>query len=156
MFSRFLKYFKTSKEDIYEMLLLIPIFSLYATINKYVISCVETEGPSMQPTLTESNIAIVDRFIYKIKGIQRGDIVVATSPIDPNTQICKRVLHLPGDVKETNNGFMTEYFTIPPNHVWIEGDNKMNSFDSRNHGPIPIDLIQGKVIGCLYPLKLVH
>jgi len=111
----------------------------------------------MQPTFNDSSVALIDRFLYKNFGeIKRGDIIVATYPIDPKTQICKRVLHLPGDVKEVDNGFFTEHFKIPPNHVWIEGDNKKNSFDSRNHGPLPIELIQGKVVYSLYPFKNLY
>jgi mitochondrial inner membrane protease subunit 1 len=155
MFSRFKNYVKTSR-DLHEVLLLLPIFSLYGIINKYIFTFVETEGPSMQPTITESSIALVDRLFYKTQGLQRGDIVVAISPLDPSTQICKRVLYLPGDIKTIDNGFISENMTIPTNHVWIEGDNKGNSFDSRNHGPIPMQLIQGKVIRCVFPFKSLY
>ena len=157
MFRKILDSLKTRKEDIHECLLLVSTFSLYATLNKYVISFVETEGPSMQPTFNDSSVALIDRFFFKhFSELKRGDIIVATSPIDSKTQICKRVLHLPGDVKEIDNGFFTEHFKIPANHVWIEGDNKKNSFDSRNHGPLPIELIQGKVVYSLYPFKNLY
>jgi mitochondrial inner membrane protease subunit 1 len=152
MFSRIRHYIKTNR-DFHEVLLLLPIFSLYGIINKYMFTFVETEGPSMQPTITDSSIALVDRFLYKYKGLSRGDIIVATSPLDPSIQICKRVLYLPGDIKTIENGFMSENMRVPNNHIWIEGDNKGNSFDSRNHGPIPMQLIQGKVIRCVYPFK---
>ena len=36
-------------------------------------------------------------------------------------------------------------FKVPLNHVWLEGDNKNHSYDSRNHGPVPINLIKGKI-----------
>ena len=54
--------------------------------------------------------------------------------------ICKRILYLPGE-------FVPEYqMKVPLNHVWIEGDNKKDSFDSRKHGPIPISLVKGRVL----------
>lgn len=53
--------------------------------------------------------------------------------------ICKRVIYLPGDYVEGFN------IKIPNNHVWVEGDNKNESFDSRHYGPIPIQLLSGRV-----------
>ncbi len=157
MFGKLFGSLRANKGEIYESLLLIPVFSLYATINKHLVSFVETEGPSMQPTFNDSSVTVIDKFFYKyFREVKKGDIIVATSPIDPNTQICKRVIHLPGEVKEIDNGFYTEHFKIPENHVWIEGDNKSNSFDSRNHGPLPIELIQGRVVYCLHPFKSVE
>jgi len=110
----------------------------------------------MKPTFNDSSIALVDRFYYKIVGLKKGDIIVATSPIDPKTQICKRILYLPGEVKQIENEFFTEHMRIPENHVWIEGDNKSNSFDSRNHGPLPMELIQGKIVYSLFPWKSLY
>ena len=110
----------------------------------------------MRPTFNDSNIALVDRFYYKMVGLKKGDIIVATSPIDPKTQICKRILHLPGETKVIETDVYTEHMKIPENHVWIEGDNKSISFDSRNHGPLPIELIQGKIVYSLFPLKSLY
>ena len=156
MFQRVFAYFQKNRNDIYESLLLVPTFSLYAILNQYVVSCVETEGPSMKPTFNDSNIALVDRFYYKMVGLKKGDIIVATSPIDPKTQICKRILHLPGETKVIETEVYSEHMKIPENHVWIEGDNKSNSFDSRNHGPLPIELIQGKIVYSLFPWKSLY
>lgn len=41
---------------------------------------------------------------------------------------------------------------IPPGHVWIEGDNPKNSRDSRYYGPVPIALVQGRVLAKIWPL----
>jgi len=157
MFRRFANWIKWEKEDLIEVALLIPTFSLCSMINQHLVSLVETEGPSMKPTLNDSNLVLIDKFFYKhFREIKKGDIIVSTSPIDPEMQICKRVLYTPGETKEIKNDFWTEHLKIPQNHVWIEGDNKNNSFDSRNHGPLPIELIQGRVLLSLYPFKFLH
>jgi hypothetical protein len=48
---------------------------------------------------------------------------------------------------ETEDGLKTK---VPPGHIWIEGDNHEVSIDSRNYGPIPIGLLEGKVMTKLF------
>ena len=47
------------------------------------------------------------------------------------------------------------FFKIPKGHVWIEGDNKRVSNDSRNFGPIPLGLIHGTVEARIWPLNKI-
>ena len=61
----------------------------------------------------------------------------------------KRITHFENEC--SFNYLDVDGFKVPLNHVWIEGDNKEISYDSRKHGPIPISLIKGKVILGLYP-----
>lgn len=42
---------------------------------------------------------------------------------------------------------------VPIGHVWLEGDNKNNSQDSRNYGPVPLGLIQSRAILKIYPFS---
>jgi inner membrane protease subunit 1 len=128
-----------------EFLLIIPSISLFCLVNEKLISGNKSEGQSMEPTITHSSFLIVDKFFFKFRGIKRGDIVISKSPVDPKVDICKRVVHLE---KERVHGI-----EIPKNHVWLEGDNKNNSYDSRNHGPVPIGLVKARVVSSLYPLK---
>jgi signal peptidase I len=104
-----------------------------------------------------------------------GDVVVVQHPTRRGT-ICKRVLGLPGDTvvlprryaaswlqqqqqqqpssssawKSSSN---TTLAVIPNGHVWLEGDNPANSSDSRYYGPIPMALIQGRVLFRVWPLR---
>lgn len=59
-------------------------------------------------------------------GLKKGDIIISKSPIKPDIDICKRIIHMENEYKDG--------IKIPKNHIWIEGDNKYNSFDSRDHG----------------------
>ena len=55
----------------------------------------------MESTLADSNmIIIVNKFLYKLRGIRRGDIIVARSMGNPAMDICKRVMLLEGEMKK--------------------------------------------------------
>ncbi|EEB88297.1 hypothetical protein MPER_13940 [Moniliophthora perniciosa FA553] len=109
-------------------------------------------GPSMLPTFAnEGEIVIEDRLTYRLwpESLARGDLVVLTSPIDPTMKICKRVLGLPGDIicvdPTGEKAPSTEHVLVPRGHIWISGDNAVYSRDSRDYGPVPMALIQGRV-----------
>jgi signal peptidase I len=78
-----------------------------------------------------------------------GDVVVAYHPKRPGT-VCKRVVGLPGDQVLKPNGSI---LVVPDGHIWLEGDNAMNSSDSRSYGPLPAALVQGRVMARLWPLR---
>ena len=58
-----------------------------------------------------------------------------------NSLLCKRIIATEGEIVAVDGND----YLVPKNHVWIEGDNKSQSFDSRNFGPIPIALIEGRI-----------
>nr|XP_035961362.1 mitochondrial inner membrane protease subunit 1 isoform X3 [Halichoerus grypus] len=60
-------------------------------------------GPSMEPTIQNSDIVFAENLSRHFYGIQRGDIVIAKSPSDPKSNICKRVIGLEGDKILTNS-----------------------------------------------------
>lgn len=66
-------------------------------INKVLKNCPQTNGPSMEPTLETNSILLTDRISKRFQWYDRGDIVIAKSPIEPQILICKRVVGLPGD-----------------------------------------------------------
>ncbi|CAD8112829.1 unnamed protein product [Paramecium sonneborni] len=117
-----------------DILMIIPAFCSYYLLTEHVISFELSEGQSMHPTVQNGELVVVQRALYKI---QKGDIIIAKSPSRPDLTVCKRIIHLEDEIDPYGN-------KIPKNHVWIEGDNRKVSFDSKNHGPIPINLIQGR------------
>ena len=103
------------------------------------------KGCSMQPTLNPdlrrddlfSDRIILDRWSVHSDGISRGDVVVLRSPVNSKTMLVKRIIGLPGDRVRTSYG-KGPYVSIPEGRCWIEGDNRRNSNDSNNFGPVRI------------------
>lgn len=61
--------------------------------------------------------------------------------------VCKRIQYIEGDVIPISTNYFpfSEVIVIPRGHVWLAGDNTNNSTDSRQYGPVPTGLIQGRV-----------
>jgi inner membrane protease subunit 1 len=103
----------------------------------------------MEPLLRDGDYVLVDNLTVLVGDIQKGDVVVSRSPQNPLKLICKRVVAVDGDLLKTG------YFSaqhVPKGHVWLEGDNRTESHDSRAYGPVPKGLITGRVFMKIYPL----
>uniref|UniRef100_A0A2I3T836 Mitochondrial inner membrane protease subunit n=1 Tax=Pan troglodytes TaxID=9598 RepID=A0A2I3T836_PANTR len=64
---------------------------------EYVGGVVMCSGPSMEPTIQNSDTVFAENLSRHFYSIQRGDIVIAKSPSDPTSNLCKRVTGLEGD-----------------------------------------------------------
>jgi signal peptidase I len=124
---------------------------------------IKVESVSMQPTLYEGDFVFVNKLGYRLGKPQRGDIIVFRYPPDP-TQIpyIKRVIGLPGDQIVISNGEvvingnrLTEPYimaaparggswTVPADSLFVMGDNRNNSSDSRSWGFVPYENVIGK------------
>ncbi|GIZ00459.1 mitochondrial inner membrane protease subunit 1 [Caerostris extrusa] len=117
--------------------------------SEYIGDVVICQGPSMEPTLYSHDIMLTEHISIIRNNINRGDIIISRSPSNPKEYICKRVKGIPGDKIRT--GFSTK--VVPRGHVWLEGDNKSNSTDSRNYGPVPIGLLRSRAFCRVYPFE---
>jgi signal peptidase I len=146
----------------------------------FVVQPVRVEGQSMMPRLHDQDRIFVNKFIYPLREwigdkepIKRGDIVVLLFPDDPSKSYIKRVVGLPGEEINVENGKLyvngvqidepyldTEYLsadTMPgsvhvrDHHYFVMGDNRRNSSDSRYWGQVPEKYIYGKAIFRYYP-----
>ena len=109
----------------------------------------------MEPVIdSRNNIVFVNVLKYKLfKTVKPGDIVVAENPFKPGYTIVKRVVYTENQMAEFFHPKTAEHIKvkIPENHVWLEGDNKISSKDSREFGPISMNLILGFVTYRLWP-----
>ena len=139
----------------------------------FVVSPVRVEGVSMLPRLEDQERIFVNRFIYHLTEIHRGDIVVFIYPRDENKSFIKRVIGLPGDVVEVKSGvvyvngqrldepYLDPKFQDFENHgpmkvglnaYYVLGDHRNQSNDSRHWGVVPRDNIYGKAMFRYWPV----
>ncbi|XP_046748609.1 mitochondrial inner membrane protease subunit 1 isoform X2 [Diprion similis] len=104
-------------------------------------------GPSMEPTIYSNDILLTEHVTPRRHRIDRGDIVISKCPSNPCQHICKRVTGIPGD--KIRDGLST--YIVPNGHVWLEGDNRDNSTDSRIYGPVPQALLRGRAMCKVWP-----
>jgi signal peptidase I len=135
---------------------------------------VRVEGTSMLPRLEDSDRLFINKFVYRISAIERGDVVVFHYPRDPEKSYIKRVIALPGDRLRIDRGvvwvngkrqvedYVPEEFrdtksaaemVIPPGFYYMMGDHRSISSDSREFGPVERSLIYGKAVFVYWPTR---
>ncbi len=146
--------------DILETVLL--AVALFFGINA-VSARIRIELISMQPTLYDGDFVIVNKLAYKFGSPQRGDIIIFHFPPDPDQEpYIKRVIGLPGDMVSVEGGnvFINDVplrepyikapptyestWVVPPDSLFVLGDNRNNSSDSHTWGMVPLKNIIGK------------
>ena len=143
---------------------------LYLGINA-ISARVRVDGFSMRPTLDDGEFVLVNRMAYRIGAIERGDIIVFNYPPNPEQELIKRVIGLPGDLVKVNNGQVSvngyilsepyiaqapnynSEWLVPKNSLFVLGDNRNNSSDSHSWGMLPIGNIVGKATVIYWPPK---
>ncbi len=153
--------------EVFETILLALV--LFLAIN-FVSARVRVEFNSMYPNFHNGDYIIVNRLAYRWAEPQRGDVVVFPYPNDPDEDYIKRVIGLPGEriaiyagkvyingqaleeiyVSEPIRLDMSERI-VPPDHVYVIGDNRNASSDSREWGALPISDIIGKAVFRYFP-----
>lgn len=121
-----------------------------------VVGWTYCRGNSMEPTIdANGEIVLIDRLTRIFGWFKHGDVIIAKSPYDPNTLVCKRLVGIEGDVIHVPScdTFKERLVTIPNGHVWLQGDNLKTSRDSREYGPVPYALLQGRAAFKIWPLN---
>lgn len=159
-------------KEIYPYVIVVLVVILIRT---FIITPAIVDGSSMEPTLSDNNIILLNKLSYKLNGINRFDVVV----VDWNNEkIIKRVIGLPGEhveYKDGNlyiDGFVIEenfnhaetndfkletigYLTIPGDKYFVVGDNRTGSTDSRVIGLIDKKDILGHANARIFPLNKI-
>ncbi len=172
---------QTKKSESWEWIkaILIAVILMFI-IRQFIFAPVVVDGESMFPTLEDRDRMIVSKINYRFGEPKRFDIIVFHAP--SGKDYIKRVIGLPGDKVEYRNdtlyingeeikepyldelkvmygGAVTNDFIadeIPEDHVFVLGDNRPESRDSRSIGPVPFEEIVGKTNIVFWPLRNIQ
>jgi len=160
--------------------LIVGAFLIAVVVRAFLFQAFYIPSASMEPTLQKNDRVLVNKLSYKLHDVHRGDIIVFKAPKDVNPPVkdlVKRVIGIPGDTVEgradgyvyvngkrihepylkppgiTTPGFSKR--TVPPDHYWVMGDNRVVSEDSRFFGFIPKKDIVGRVFIRIWPLSRI-
>ncbi|MBT3669100.1 MAG: signal peptidase I [Chloroflexi bacterium] len=156
------------KESLETLLLALILVLIINTISTRI----RVEGYSMEPTYHNNNYIVVSKLTYKFKEISRGDVIVFEYPLAPDEDFIKRVIGLPGDEIEVTGGKVylngrvldesyivaapireQPLYVVPEESLFVMGDNRNNSSDSRTWGSLPIENIIGKTVFVYWPIS---
>lgn len=152
--------------------------SIFIVIYLFILQPNQVKGASMFPTLTEKDYIFTSKITYKFRDMKRGDIVVFRSLSNPDIEFIKRIIGLAGDkvmvldgkvfvndieltenyipasTPLAHNGYLKNGISIivPENHIFVMGDNRDVSSDSRSFGPVPISNLIGQVFYRYFPI----
>jgi signal peptidase I len=161
-------------------------------LRTFVVATYSIPSGSMEPTLQIGDRIVVDKLSYHLHGVDRGNIVVFTTPPTedcagpPVADLVKRVIGLPGEIISlqdgsvyingrllpepflppdvrtdtypgpSKNGYALHHaYRIPAGDVFVMGDNRPESCDSRYWGPVRESTIVGKVDLRIWPLSRI-
>jgi len=147
--------------------------AISAFIIIFIYQPVKVEGTSMMPSLDDQERIFVNKFVYRLEPIERGDIVVFRYPRDPSKSYIKRVIAMAGDriridggrVYVNDQGLDENYVppaysdarsypetVVPPHCFFLLGDHRSMSNDSRDFGPVDQTYIYGKAVFGYWPM----
>lgn len=152
--------------DIVETVVLALV--LYAALRLFIRNF-RIEGTSMEPNLHDGQHVIISKWSYWLKPVDRGEVIVFRAPSANEHDLVKRVVGLPGEHVAMRNGqvFIDGQLLLEPyarqavfsggpwvlgdDEVFVLGDNRGRSQDSRSWGPLPISRIIGRGLISYWP-----
>jgi signal peptidase I len=133
----------------------------------------------MEPTLQVADRVLLDRIGFRATGLHRGDLITFSGAVEPGERphtLLKRVIGLPGDTIECRDGhvwrdgspldepYLTTLepeesrtdcspVTVPSHQLYVLGDHRLVSQDSRQYGTVAEDTVEARVVTRIWPLR---
>ncbi len=145
-----------------------------AFIILFIYQPVKVEGTSMLPGLADEERIFVNKFVYHLESVSRGDVVVFRYPLEPSKSFIKRVIAVSGDRVRIESGLVyvndtplsepylpAQYrddrsmpeMTVPARTYFVLGDHRNHSEDSRAFGPGAEEFVSGKAVFAYRPFE---
>lgn len=151
--------------------------SLFIVVYLFILQPNQIKGASMEPTFESGDYIFTSKITYRFRPPERGDVVVFRSPRNQDIEFIKRVIGLPGDVVMIHDqeiyvndniinepyiaaktplwegGFIKDGmpYLVPDGELFVMGDNRPRSSDSREFGSIEETSIIGQVFYRYFP-----
>lgn len=161
------------KEFVYFLIFLSVIFGIYLLMSTYMSKTYAVEGKSMYPTLHDKDIVYTEQGNFHLQDINRHDIVIIK--LETGFNVVKRVIGVSGDIIKIEQGelyvngiqkkevYINEFEKglipadvseniVPEGYIFVLGDNRLHSSDSRDFGFVNINIVQAKVKSVIWPL----
>ncbi|MDH4139992.1 MAG: signal peptidase I [Coriobacteriia bacterium] len=163
-----------------ETILMVALaFALAQGIKAFVVQPFVIPTGSMEPTIMTGDRVLAEKISYRFHDPRQGDIVVFDDPTGRHPQLIKRVVAISGQTVDIKDGTVyvdghplqepylhglstepggdsIEYpFTVPDGDIWVMGDNRPNSGDSRYLGPQPVSSVKGRAFAVYWPLSRI-
>ena len=151
----------------------LPAIVIAVLINLFLAQATRVYGHSMEPNLHTDQRLVVEKLSYRLHTPRRTDVVVLHIPDHSKELLIKRVIALPGETIQIKDGsvyidgeVLDEPYlnvetrgsygplTIPPDCVFVMGDNRGASNDSRSFGPVPIQQVVGRAWVSYWPIEV--
>lgn len=163
-------------------LVLVIALGLTWVIKTFFAEPFEVPTGSMENTIMSDDKLLADKFTVNFQSVERGDIIVFADIVMPGRILVKRAIATGGEVVDIKNGLVyvddkplyepytegaetlpfeqtfenmniTYPYTVPEGHIWVMGDNRGNSADSRYFGTVTEDSVYGRALFVFWPLE---
>lgn len=161
--------------------LIVVVIALSFGLRTFVFQAYEIPSGSMEETIQTGDMVFAEKVSYYLRDVEQGDIITFNDPLSPGRVLIKRVIAVGGQTVDINDedGYVyvdgeplaepytdglpsyrlensianvTYPYTVPEGELWVMGDNRINSQDSRYFGSIDEDSVTGRGVLIYWPL----
>lgn len=166
---------RTTNQEIKEWIItILTAVVLVVIIRTFILDSRVVPTTSMVPTIKPGDRLFIEKITYRFQGLERGEVIVFKPPVQSGLKddLIKRLIALPGDTVEVKNGklylndvpqdepylaepiqYTYKKITVPPDKIFVMGDNRNRSYDSHEWGFADQSSVKGKALVTYWPIN---